>query len=154
MSWAHSSEHPAVVPVLHYYPGCLVYFSFDIDSVTSLIMCWLMALSPPTCFSSPDCWNLCVSALLEDITVHNRCQLWWMMFCFFNNTLKYHFFAFLLTDNEISFFFKLPQTFLDMHLKLKLNGRAWCSCRCVRAVNSLSEFSSLWNYIWWQTKAD
>lgn len=32
-------------------------------------MCWLMALSPPACLPSPDRWNQCVPALLEDIIV-------------------------------------------------------------------------------------
>lgn len=57
----------AAVPLLRHCPGSRVYFSFVIDSVAPLILCWLMTLHPPTCFSPPDRWNLSVSALLEDI---------------------------------------------------------------------------------------
>lgn len=53
MSWADSRRRAAVAPVLQYYPACLVYFSFVIDGVTSQIMCWLTAPSPPACLPPP-----------------------------------------------------------------------------------------------------
>lgn len=83
--WA-DGIHQDVVPVLRRCPGCRVYFSFVIGRVARLILCWLMAQHPPTCFSPTDGWNLCVSALLEDIIVHNRWHLWWMIvfLCWFS----------------------------------------------------------------------
>lgn len=93
--WAdHIHQAAAAVPLLRHCPGSRVYFSFVIDSVAPLILRWLMTLHPPTCFSPPDRWNLSVSALLEDIIVHNRRHLWWMMFVFMfvlNKKLEYHF---------------------------------------------------------------
>lgn len=76
--WA-DGIHQDVVPVLRRCPGCRVYFSFVIGRVARLIRCWLMAQHSPTCFSPTHGWNLCVSALLEDIIVHNRWHLWWMI---------------------------------------------------------------------------